>query len=206
MFAAEVQKQVGLPSPEVILADKPGDVRQYLREDVETVVPGGTFDPEIDLLELDPTDVARVAVADFLTDQRERKLTSMYPINTPNGPRVVLAQNTTSGLTDLSKIQITARMEARLRDYYESKLVPSYSEYYQALKAEQRLIFLDILTELIENARLFNKGKFLQSLKPYGMSDGERIHLDIMMKLFNTRLNILSNQKDVLRNIIKGSI
>jgi hypothetical protein len=203
-FAADVQEHLGLSAPDIIVAGKPGDSRQYLREDVETVVPNGTFDPEIDLLELDPRDVARVAIADFLTDQRERQLTSMYPINTPDGPRVVLAQNTTSGLTDLSKIQITERIKARLRDYYESKLVPSYSDYYQALKSEQRLLFLQFLTELIERAREFNKARFRASLKPYGLSEGERIHIEIMMRLFDTRLGILSSQKDVLRGIIRG--
>lgn len=203
-FASDVQKHLGLYAPEIILADKPGEVRPYLREDVETVIPNGTFDPNIDLMELDPRDVARVAIADFLTDQRERKLTSMYPIQTPEGPRVVLAQNTTSGLTDLSEIQITERMKMRINDFYESKLVPSYSEYYQALKAEQRILFLQFLSELINRARSFSPRKFGDSYNPYGVSDGEKIHLNIVSKLFDSRIEVLRNQKNVLRGIMSG--
>jgi len=203
-FASDVQRHLGLYAPEIVLADKPGEIRPYLREDVETVVPNGTFDPNIDLMELDPRDVARVAISDFLTDQRERKLTSMYPIQTPEGPRVVLAQNTTSGLTDLSEIQITERMKMRINDFYESKLVPSYSDYYQALKAEQRILFLQFLSELINRARSFSARKFGDSYNPYGVSDGERIHLNIVSKLFDSRLELLRDQQSVLRGIMSG--
>lgn len=203
-FASQVQRHLGLYAPEIVLADKPGEIRPYLREDVETVIPNGTFDPNIDLMDLDPRDVARIAISDFLTDQRERQLTSMYPIQTPDGPKVVLAQNTTSGLTALSEIEITERMKMRINDFYESKLVPSYSDYYQALKAQQRILFLQFLAELINRARSFSTRKFGDSLKPYGLSEGERIHLNIVGKLFESRLDVLNKQKTALRGLMSG--
>jgi hypothetical protein len=39
----------------------------------------------------------------------------------------------------------------------------------------------------------------------YGISDGERIHINIVEKLFSTRLDALSKQKDVLRSIVGGN-
>lgn len=201
-FSSDLQQHLGMESPDVLFASKPGNKRSYLREDISSVVQGGTFNPQRKFNEVDMHDVARMMVADFLTDQRERPNTSIYAIDTTEGTRAVLAQNTTSGLIDLSKIEITKRMSMRIDDFYESKLVPSYSDYYQALRAEQRILFIKLISQMINRARSFNPNKFVSNIDNYGISEGEKIHLEIVTKLFNERLDILSSQKQVLRQIL----
>jgi hypothetical protein len=203
-FASDVQQFLGMESPDVLFAGKPGDKRQYLRQDVESAIPGGVFNPNVRFEDLDVSDVARMMISDFLTDQRERPATSIYPIETPEGPRAVLAQNTTSGLIDLSKIEITKRTKMSIEQFYAEEGKPSYSEYYQALKAEQRLLFMRLIAQLIDRARKFKPEKYSDNLDMYGLSTGEKIHLNIIGKLFESRLEILSNQKDVLRSIVRG--
>jgi hypothetical protein len=83
-------------------------------------------------------------------------------------------------------------------------LTPAYSDYYQALKAEQRIIFMRYLSQLINRARKFNPRNFSDSMNQYGMSDGEKIHLNILEKLFETRLDVLKGQKNTLRRLITG--
>lgn len=204
-FASDVQQHLGLESPDVIFASKPGENRQFLRQEVTSAIPGGVFNPEIKFNELEPSDVAALMVSDFLTDQRERPLTSIYTIDTPDARRLVAGQNDSSGLIDLSKIEITARMKMRLDEFYASQLMPSYSDYYQALKAEQRVIFMRYLSQLINRAKKFNPKSFSSSMNPYGISEGERIHLNIVEKLFQTRLEVLNSQKSTLRRIISGA-
>lgn len=203
-FASDLQQHLGLESPDVIFAGPPGNKRRYLRQDVEMAVSGGKFDPSVKFNDLDPADVARMMIADFLTDQRERPNSSIYPIIAGDDVRAVLAQNTTSGLIDLSKIQITKRMQMRINDFYESALVPSYSDYYQALKAEQRILFIRLINQMINKARSFSPNRFKDNMGEYGMSAGEKIHLNIIGKLFDERLAQLSAQKDVLRQIVRG--
>lgn len=203
-FASDVQQHLGLESPDIIFADKPGETRKFLRQDVVAAIPGGTFNPDAKFNELEPRDVAALAIADFLTDQRERPGSSIYTIDTPDARRLVAGQNATSGLIELSKIEITKRMKMRLDEFYSGQLSPSYSDYYQALKAEQRIIFMKYLTQLINRARSFDPAKFRDSVGQYGLSEGERIHLNIVEKLFDTRLEVLSNQKNVLRSLIVG--
>ena len=204
MFAADLQRFLGLPAPEVIPIGKPGDRRQYIRQDVEMTVPGGQFDPSKSLNDLDPEDVARIMISDFLTDQRIRPSTSIYPITSGDETRAVLAQNTSSGLTDLSEIQITERMKARLREFYAGDLVPAYSDYYQQLKAEQRVIFIRFINQLIQRARSFNPRQTFDESRGYGVSTGERIHLNIITKLFENRLDVLSTQKQEIRSLLSG--
>jgi hypothetical protein len=203
-FASDVQQFLGMESPDVLFAGKPGDKRQYLRQDVESAIPGGVFNPNVRFEDLDVADVARMMISDFLTDQRERPATSIYPIETPDGPRAVLAQNTTSGLIDLSKIEISKRTKMRIEEFYAETGKPSYSEYYQALKAEQRVLFMKLIAQLIDRARKFKPTKYNDNLEMYGLSEGEKIHLNIVGKLFESRLEILSNQKDVLRSLVRG--
>ena len=144
-------------------------------------------------------------ISDFLTDQRERPMTSIYTLDTPDARRLVLGQNSTSGLTDLSKIEITKRMKMNLEEFYSSQLTPSYSDYYQALKAEQRIIFMRYLSQLINRARKFNPSNFKDSMNQYGMSEGEKIHINIIGKLFESRLDVLKSQKNTLRRLITGA-
>lgn len=203
-FASDLQQHLGMESPDVLFVGKPNDKRQYLRQDVELAVPGGVFNPNQKFENLEMIDVARMVVSDFLTDQRERPNSSIYPVDTADGTRAVLAENTTSGLIDLSKIEITKRMKMRLNDFYGSGLTPAYSDYYQALRAEQRILFIKLISQMINRARSFNPRKFSSDMNGYGMSAGEKIHLNIIQKLFASRLDVLQSQKQTLRSIISG--
>lgn len=204
-FAADVQQVLGLESPDVIFSGKPGDKRQFLRQEVTSAIPGSNFNPDAKFNELEPQDVAAMLISDFLTDQRERPMTSIYTLDTPDARRLVLGQNATSGLTELSKIEITKRMKMSLEEFYSSQLTPAYSDYYQALKAEQRIIFMKYLSRLINRARKFNPNSFKDSMNQYGMSEGERIHINIVGKLFESRLDLLKSQKNTLRRLITGA-
>lgn len=205
-FAADVQQQLGLESPDVTFADKPGEVRKFLRQEVTSTIPGGVFNPDIKFNELEPADVAALLVSDYLTDQRERPLSSIYTIDTPDARRLVAGQNSTSGLIDLSKIEITKRMNMRIDDFYATQLTPAYSEYYQSLKAQQRAAFMKFLSLTIQRARKFNSLNFQQSLSKYGLSEGEKIHLNILNKLFDTRLENLNSGRNILKKLISGAI
>jgi hypothetical protein len=203
-FASDVQQTLGLESPDVVFASKPGDSRQFLRQEVTAAIPGAVFNPDAKFNELDPQDVAAMLVSDFLTDQRERPMTSIYTLDTPDARRLVLGQNSTSGLIDLSKIEITNRMKMTLSEFYSSQATPAYSDYYQALKAEQRLLFMKYLNILINRARKFNPKNFNNSMNQYGISEGERIHMNIIGKLFEVRLEGLQSGKNSLKLLFSG--
>jgi len=95
-------------------------------------------------------------------------------------------------------------MKLRLGEFYDSGLTPAYSDYYQALKAEQRVLLIKFISQLINRARTFNYEGFTNDMGRYGMSPGEKIHLEIVEKLFNERLDVLRNQKNILNSIIRG--
>lgn len=204
-FSSDVQQHLGLESPDVLFVGKPSPTRQFLREEVTAAIPGGTFNPDGVFNELEPRDVAALAISDFLIDQRDRQPSTIYTIDTPDARRLVVGQNASAGLIELSKIEITKRMKMRINDFYGAKLTPSYSDYYQALKAEQRVLFMKYLAEMITRAKSFNVKRFRDSMGQYGLSEGEKIHINILEKLFDARLDVLSTQRNVLRSLIIGA-
>ena len=203
-FASDIQEHLGLVSPDVIFYGSASDKRKYLREDVETALQGSVFNPNVQFNDLKPEDVAKMMIADFLTDQRERNLSSVYGMQTAEGLVPMLAQNTTSALVDLSKVQITKRTKMNIADFYEETGKIDYSSYYMELRLEQQLLFRRTVEALLKRARSFKLNDLKSRLSVDGLSAGELSHLNIVDKLFEARVNSLSTQKKKLIEALKG--
>jgi len=203
-FASDVQQYLRLDSPDVLMIGKPSDTRKYIVQGVESAIPGSVFNPNGKLADFNPEDVAKMMVADFLTDQRNRDLTSIHAMTTADGEVPMFGQNQTSGLTDLNKIEITKRMKMSIAEFYNSGSQINYSEYYQALKIEQQLAYRRMLEQLITRARNFKVADIKRRLKKDGLSAGELAHLEIIEKIYSSRLTILSSSKKMMMNYLKG--
>ena len=203
-FASDVQQHLGLLAPSVVFAEGPKEARQYLRQDVEKVLPGAALSPGKGLSDLPPEDVSAMMISDFLTDQRERPNTSIYPVEADGKLRAVLAENTTSGLTDLSEIEISERTRMNIKEFYEAAGIPNYSEYYSSLKEQQQTAFNRYITELIKRAGEFQINEMRKRMNRDGMSDGEKAHLSIISTLFRNRLERLSKSKELFSEILGG--
>ncbi len=203
-FASDTQQHLGLESPDILLVGGPSDKRSYLRQDVETALKGSKFNPNIKFNDLKPEDVAKIMISDFLTDQRERPGSSIYPLETATGTVPMLAQNTTSGLIALSDIEITKRTKMNIEDYYESIGLPRYSEYYTQLRAEQQVMMRKSLDSYIQRAMSFKIGELRNKMNPDGLTIGEKNHLQIIEKLFTNRLDSLRTRKRTIAEILRG--
>jgi hypothetical protein len=149
-------------------------------------------------------DVAKMLVADFLTDQRKRDLASISALTTPDGEVPMFGQNPTSGLTDLSKIEITKRMKMAIDDFYNSGTQVDYSEYYLSLKIEQQLAFRRAIEQSITRAKSFRVAELKRKLNADGLSQGEINHFKILEKIYDSRLAVLASSKKMLLNYLKG--
>jgi hypothetical protein len=203
-FASDLQEHLGLASPDIIFSSGPDAERRYMRQDVEAVIPGSKFNPNMRLQDFNPQDVARMIVSDFLSDQRERELSSVYALDGPEGVVPVLAGNTTSGLTDLSEIEITKRMKMSIGDFYDTDKQINYSDYYKQLKIEQQIAFRNFIDQLLRRATSFKMNELISRLGVDGLSDGEKAHLKIINRIFESRVNILASQKKQLIEMLRS--
>jgi len=160
MYSAAVQRHLGLNAPRIIPVGKADGRREYFREDVETALAGSKFNPDATFQSLLPNDVASVMVADILTDQIDRPLTSIYAMEMDGATRPMLANNTVSQLTDLSKIEITKRSEVSIDRLYRLTGMTKYSEYYSNLSRDQQRAYMLMIASLLEAARKWNSAKY----------------------------------------------
>jgi hypothetical protein len=116
----------------------------------------------------------------------------------------MFGQNLTSGLTDLSKIEITKRMKMAIDDFYNSGTQIDYSEYYLSLKIEQQLAFRRAIEQSITRAKSFRLAELKRKLNGDGLSQGEINHFKILEKIYDSRLAVLVSSKKMLLNYLKG--
>jgi hypothetical protein len=80
-----------------------------------------------------------------------------------------------------------------------------YINYFQTLKELQRSQYQQFIATLIQRARAFNFSNFKSNLYKDGkLSQGEKIHLNILEKLFNQRLGRLTNARDSIYEIVSA--
>jgi hypothetical protein len=204
-FSSDVQQHLFLESPDVLLVGKKNDRRKYLIETVDGALPGSVFNPNAKMSDFNPEDVAKMMISDFLTDQRSRDLSSVSALTTSNGEVPMFGVNATSGLVDLSKIEITKRMKMSIADFYNSGSQINYSEYYQSLRAEQQVIFRQFIEKLIQRAKSFKVADLKRRLNNDGLTDGEIAHLSILEKIYESRLKVLSTSKKSISSYLRGA-
>jgi hypothetical protein len=204
-FASEIQQHLGLESPNISFVGE-GNRRRYLVEDAETALKGGKASEDARFGSAQWGDVMRLMFADLLTDTKNRNTGSVDLVDYNGKLRVVPSSNEGSGLVGLSKISIRERTEARIRDLLSPSESELYIQYFRQLKATQRSQYLQFIATLIQRARAFNFSNFKSRLYSDGkLTSGEKIHLNILEKLYSQRLDSLVQQNDLIRKILSGA-
>jgi hypothetical protein len=152
-----------------------------------------------------PADVARILIADILTDQRDRGPGSIVPMSDGNTARPVLVNNFTSGLVALDKIDITKRMNMQIDDLFSADRTSQYRQYWAQLRENQRFSFKKEIDALLKKARSFNFTNFKTRLYNDGrLSESEKNHLDIVNRILEQRITLLTNSKDILVRVLEN--
>lgn len=203
-FASDMQQHLGLESPDVFFIGQ-GDTRKYAVQDPSTALRGFKVDNSKVFKDFSPADVARILIADILTDQRDRGPGSIVPMSDGNTARPVLVNNFTSGLVALDKIDITKRMNMQIDDLFSADRTTQYRQYWAQLRENQRFSFKKEIDALLKKARSFNFTNFKTRLYSDGrLSESEKNHLDIVNRILEQRITLLTNSKDILVRVLEN--
>jgi hypothetical protein len=204
MFASQVQQHLGLEAPNVIFVGS-GDSRRYLVEDAETAVKGGKVNDDAMFRSAPWQEVSRLFISDILTDVQNRNPGSIEIAESNKKTKIVPTTNDGAGLIDLSKISITERTEQDIKDFITEANQQIYKKYYDELKAQQRALAFQFLATLIQRARQFSFSNFKSRLySDSKLSAGEKIHLNILEKLYDNRLQQLVRSNESYSGIVSG--
>lgn len=203
-LASELQQHLGLESPNVLFVGT-GDSRRYLMEDSETALKGGKIDENQTFRSAPWQEVARLLIADMLTDVGNRNPGSVDIANVNNKTKIIPTSNDGAGLVGLSKISIVERTEELLKNLYSPTQAQLYKKYFEQLRQQQRAQALQFIATLIKRAREFNFSQFKLKLYNDGkLTAGEKIHFNILEKLYDNRLQQLINSNEALNALIGG--
>lgn len=200
-FAEDVQQFLGVESPDVFPVGK-GDRRSFLRERPESAIIGSKINRSKSQNDLPAKDVTGLFVSDMLTDVRERKPESVVAVDLGDRTFGMSIFNNGAGLTNLSDIEISKRMKMKIDDLFASTIGSQYSDYYKALKASQQSQMRKLISMLLKRARKFNFDQYRDRLNTSGeLSVGEKIHMDVLGRIFKQRIRILSNELDLKNSL-----
>ena len=204
MFASQVQQHLGLEAPNVIFVGS-GDSRRYLVEDAETAVKGGKVSDDAMFRSAPWQEVSRLFISDISTDVQNRNPGSIEIAESNKKLKIVPTTNDGAGLIELSKISISERTEQNIKDFLTEVNQQIYKKYYEELKAQQRAQAFQFLATLIQRARQFSFANFKSRLySDSKLSTGEKIHLNILEKLYDNRLQQLVSSNESLSGIVSG--
>jgi hypothetical protein len=203
-FASEIQEHLGIKAPDIFFVGV-GDKRNYLAQDAETAIRGAKIDRNSKFADSNPMDVTRLMFADILTDTRDRNIGTIALLSAKDNKYILATSNPGSGLTGLDEISITKRTEMSIQELLNPGEASIYANYFQTLKELQRAQYQQFIATLIQRARAFNFSNFKSNLYKDGkLSQGEKIHLNILEKLFNQRLGRLTNARDSIYEIVSA--
>jgi hypothetical protein len=113
--------------------------------------------------------------------------------------------NVSGSLMSLDKISIAKRQKLRVDELVNSALMSEYSKYYRELRADQQAQMRRFISQLLSRARKFSISQYKSRLSSEGkLSEGEKIHIDILGKLFKQRVEQLSNSGQLIRDGLSG--
>ena len=202
-FAEDVQQFLGIESLDVFPVGK-GDRRSFLRERPESAIIGSKINRYKTWNDMPARDITGLFVSDLLMDVRDRKPESVVAVDLGDRTFGMSIFNDGAGLTNLSDIEITQRMKMSIEDLLASTIGSHYSEYYRSLKATQQSQMKKLIATLLRRARKFNFNQYRDRLNVSGeLSDGEKIHMNVIGKIFAQRIKVLSSDLGILKSLGK---
>ena len=203
VFQSDMQQHLGLESPDVFPVSK-GDRRSYLYQASDSVYPGTSPDRQKTLSDISEKDMAKLFVSDFVSANTNRSPASIDIVPSAGEYKPVSNVFETE-LTPLAEIKVREQTKKAIENFKAGQGQGIYGAYYKKLKASQRRLFLREIQKMLERARLFNFTTYKNRLQSGGeLTPGEKTHIEIVQKIQQNRLNILSSTIENLNEILGG--
>lgn len=194
-YYSDIASQLGLPSPAVRFATAKNGKRQSLIADVGNN--GNSLDFSQPVEKIDPADMLASFMADFLADAKDRSPATLQPVKTQQKLTVVPSSNEISALAGLSAADIDKRFKIDLPSYMEGRGTSVYKQRFADLSPKERNEVIAVYDTLINRAKGFKWEEYASRLSADGvLSEAEQKHLNILKKLYDSRLSKLIDGKE----------
>jgi hypothetical protein len=198
-FASEVQRSMGLNAPKVRLTGS-GKRRSYMLAEAQDIESSARQIRKTPADTLPPEDILGLAMADFLTDTRDRNPSNIAPVRIAGQMRAIASINPSAGFSGLTTTEMRSRRQMDINAFFNKKQRATYLAYFKNLQEQQRKRALDLYEKMLEQAEKFDFDKFSSNLTRDGkLSEAEKIHVRILGSIYKSRIEQLKNSSSVLK-------
>jgi hypothetical protein len=197
-FTNEIQRQMGLNSPQMMVAGA-GKRQPYY-----SMYPNNVeVEPAANLDNLPPAEMLKLAVADWLTDARSRNAQNTVLISTQEAASLAGTNNADTALTGVAKAGQSQRQALKLDKFINEERAAFYRQAFDKLTAQQKRSIVNQLDQLIERANGFSFKEYVARLSADGvLSQAERSHLEIVRGIYDARLGALKDSKEAFLQLL----
>lgn len=197
---ADIASHVGLKMPNTKIGGS-ASKRDLIMNDISQ---GETrFDTSLEFDKIPKADILRLAIADYLTDRRDRSPATLAAVRDGSRITVIPSSNELSNMAGLSAADIERRFKIDLPDYLDERGARIYKQSLSASSESERKMLASLVDDLFKKVDAFNWDEYVSRLTVDGMlSDAEKRHLEMVKRLFTTRRDTLKKQNTQFNKLI----
>lgn len=198
----DVQKYLGLLAPDVFPTGS-GTRRSYFLQETADISKRTKInrDTSSDLNNFQ--DMLRIAVSDFVTDTRDRDLSTIVSLDANGEKRAVSSINRNSALAGLSLNGSERRKRIQMQEFYSEEYLATLRANFLKRSEAQRRIALKLFDAMLARLKQYDLTEMASRLSLDGsFSQAEKTHINLVKTLIETRIEILSKSKKNFARII----
>lgn len=194
--AADVQRYLDLPTPEVYVAGAPGNRRGYfIQEEVDSVT-GSQILKTSSTDTYDNEDLLRLALSDWISDTRDRDISTIVPMTVAGKNRLVSSINRDSGFAGLARSAMDIRRSIQALDFYSEEYLAMIRANFEKRSKAQKMATMKLLEAMIARLRQYELDELYNRLTIDGeYAASEKNHLKIVSSMIQFRINRLNAVK-----------
>jgi len=198
-FTSELLREFGVQAPAVKFAGE-GDDKPFVYRSPDQVIEDAEVNRDLGPDDLPGEIILGTQMADWLSDTRDRSSASILGVESQGNVDGVVTIGPQATGIGLNENELTRRRNIGPEDFFEDTTEAYGRDFSQE---EDRELMLQVVDALLARARDFDFALYREKLSIDGrLSDGEEQHLAIIEQIFETRLDLLEDQRDAILRIL----
>jgi hypothetical protein len=200
--AADIQSYLGLPTPDVVFTGS-GTRRPYLLQESVDVLKRAKVNRELSSDKNNSEDMLRIAVSDFISDTRDRDISTITALETGGTDRAISSINRNSALSGLGRTAAQLRRQLQANSFYSSEYLNMMKSNFAKRSEAQRRLAIKLFDAMIVRLREYDISEMSSRLSLDGeFTQSEKSHIKLIESLIESRIEMLTKTRKTFLDII----
>jgi hypothetical protein len=200
-IVSEIQSFLDLVTPDVSVAGAPGTRRPYFIQETLDTLNRAKIDRDSSTATFNSDDLLRISVSDFITDTRDRDLSTIVSITAASQKRAISSINKNSALS--GSVSFKSREKLKLEDFYSDEYLNAIRSNFEKRSKAQRLISIKLFDAMLARLKEYDIAEMAARLSIDGeYTNAEKSHIKLVQSLITLRIEKLSNSRSAFLKLL----